>query len=107
MGRNHEIHPPSRKATVDRRSTRNDGSDDNICYCCVARAAKLSTDGGQDRAWQMVNYAPFTGTKVRYKLIGKPPVPKTGVGMKPCASSSLALTAKWIGLLVWFRQPRC
>ena len=30
----------------------------------------------------MINYAPFSRTKVRYKLIGKPPVPKTGVGLK-------------------------
>ena len=30
----------------------------------------------------MINYAPFNRTKVRYKLIGKPPVPKTGVGLK-------------------------
>ena len=43
---------------------------------------KLSIDGGQDCAQQMINYAPFTRTKVRYKLIGKPPVPKTGVGSK-------------------------
>ena len=43
---------------------------------------QLSTGDGRYVGRKMINYAPFSRTKVRYKLIGKPPVPKTGVGLK-------------------------
>ena len=77
-------------------------------HCAHARKfPELSIANGRNQTGEVVYYAPFKRTKVRYKLIGKPPALKTGVGQTPCASSSLALTAKRIGLLVRFMQPRC
>ena len=50
---------------------------------------KLSMADGQAAGWQVIYFAPFKRDKVRYKLIGKPPVPKTGVGSKaPCEFES-------------------
>ena len=78
------------------------------CRCThPLKLLDLSIGNGRSRRDEDVYYAPSKRTKVRYKLIGKPPVSKTGVGQTPFASSSLALTAKWIGLLVRFMQPRC
>ena len=70
---------------------------------------------GQEIARQMLYYPPFSRTKVRYKLIGKPPVPKIGVGFKALCefesrphrhtdrSASLAYAASV--LTRWRRKP--
>ena len=49
-------------------------------HCAHARKfPELSIANGRNQTGEVVYYAPFKRTKVRYKLIGKPPVPKTGV----------------------------
>jgi hypothetical protein len=49
-------------------------------HCAHARKfPELSIANGRNQTGEVVYYTPFKRTKVRYKLIGKPPVPKTGV----------------------------
>ena len=43
---------------------------------------KMSCGDGRNTRRVMIHYAPFDRTKVRYRLIGKPLVPKTRVGFK-------------------------
>ena len=49
-------------------------------HCAHARKfPELSIANGRNQTGEVVYYAPFKRTKVRYKLIGKPPALKTGV----------------------------
>ena len=49
-------------------------------HCAHARKfPNLSIANGRNQTGEVVYYTPFKRTKVRYKLIGKPPALKTGV----------------------------